>query len=78
MKSIGIYPEYECDTQIGKTQIKAFTTRMYKFEELHFVKKIKRIAKLHGYVLKINNEVSEMLDLDTLYDLIKANLVVKE
>ena len=51
---------------------------MYKFEELRFVKKIKRIAKLHGYVLKINNEVSEMLDLDTLYDLIKANLVVKE
>lgn len=51
---------------------------MYKFEKLRFVKKIKRIAKSSKYVLIINNKTSEMLDLDTLYDLIQADLVVKE
>lgn len=81
-----MYPEYECNTRTGETRIKAFTTNEFKFEKLRFVKKKRRIARIvprlriskyydQEYIWEIDNNVDTIKDLDTLYNLIKADLV---
>ena len=56
------------------------------FERLRFKKKVKRIAnlRLRGYYkepaeydLVLSNRNDEMVNTDTLYDLIKADLIEK-
>lgn len=78
LEKFGIYPIYECDKRTGKTRIKALCTDEYKYEKLFFKKKTKKIARKTGYELEIDNQTNEIIDLNTLYDLIKADMVVKE
>lgn len=80
-----IYPEYVCNTRTGETRVRAFTTECLKFEKLRFEKIYKKITSIfwkntssEEYILRLNTEIGEMIDLDTLYDLIKADIVIKE
>ena len=86
LEKFGIYPIYECDETTGKTRIKELATDYKIIENLKFKRKKKVIARLYctniysnpmKFVLKINNKVDEMINLDVLYDLIKADLVEK-
>ena len=77
-----IYPVYECNSNTGETRIREYVTDDYRFEKLRFVKKRKRIAgiwytDINECILKLNNVSGQMIDIDTLYDLIKDGLVEK-
>ena len=86
LEKFGIYPRYECSETTGETRIKELNTHYYTFEKLRFKKKKKILARLRPknlsltpfeYVLVIENEIDKLINLDILYDLIKADLVEK-
>ena len=77
-----IYPKYECNERTGQTIITELRTDICVWEKLRFVKKKKIIAirycnKQNNWFLKLNRRTSEVVDVDTLYDLIKDGLVEK-
>ena len=82
LEKYGLYPFYEVNTRTGETRIKEINTTEFKWEKLKFVKKEKSIAEIwytseKSWVLKLSNVEEKLIDLDTLYDLIKDGLVEK-
>lgn len=83
LKKYNIYPEYECNTSTGETRIAALTTPIYRWERLRFKKITKKIAEItiinhrepYEYALELNKDINNLIDLDTLYKLIKAGIV---
>lgn len=76
----GIHPEYECNPRTGETRIVSLTTSEIKWKKLKFEKMTKKIAILsptgeQDYVLQLNENIDNLIDLDTLYKLIQAGIV---
>lgn len=82
MRSFGICPVYECDERTGETRIKELRTNKFKiFKNLIFKEKQKIFANripVNKYELAVCKDIYSEVDLDLLYDLIKADMVVKE
>lgn len=77
-----IYPEYDCNTRTGQIYISGYSTEEYKFDRLVFKKERRKLTRVKDFkngkfVLEIDKEKITELDLDKLYDLIKADLVEK-
>lgn len=82
LKKYDIYPYYICNEHTGETMVSMLEKIQYSFRNLKFRKIKKRVAKLHytsndGYFLILEDNTKELMDLDLLYDLIKADLVEK-
>lgn len=79
LEKFDIFPEYECNSRTGQTRVKAYSTTVFKFEGLLFKKVKKNIIKRavspikQEFILALTDEI----DFDKLYDLIKADLVEK-
>lgn len=82
LEKFRIYPVYECNERTGKTKIKELRTNKFKiFKNLIFKEKQKIFANripVNKYELAVSKDICSEVDLDLLYDLIKADMVVKE
>ena len=82
LEEYGIFPCYICNTRTGETRITALDTSEFSFKRLSFKKNKKRIATIYyesedSWFLKLEEDVENLVNLDTLYDLIKDGIVEK-
>ena len=79
LKKCGLHPVYQCNSSTGETRIIGFDTNGFTFKHLFFKRKKKRVIRTvyNDSFILIFNEEKEVIDLNLLYDLIKADLVEK-
>ena len=76
LKTCGLFPVYECNTSTGETRIKGFDTHEFSFKHLFFKRKKRVIKGIYpGEYILVFNEKNEVINLNVLYKLIKADLV---
>lgn len=86
LEKFGLKPLYECETYSGKTYIRCIVSQRYtgRYGSLTLTPKKKGLHILNKIISNNNEnlsfyrfEDSTYVDIDLLYDLIKANLVEK-